>query len=91
MSAPNEPINAQRREWQTVPTLKQYPTEIVYRPFMGYIVYGWNYELYSSTDGRFIPLRLFVSMHSWKWCARRAERRWLDERARRTAFDEGDR
>lgn len=51
--------------------LPQPDAEVVCRPY-GYLVYGWTHVI-----GRGLPMRLFISLHTFRWRAERARRRWL--------------
>lgn len=47
----------------------------------GYVaVYGWRREL--ITERGVVPMSELVSIHNFRWTARRAMRRWLEERSR---------
>lgn len=44
----------------------------------GYVaVYGWRREL--ITERGVVPLSKLVSIHSFRWTARRKMRRWLED------------
>lgn len=63
----------------TIVTLDQPKAEVV-GSFGFFRVYGWTKEMACGLSGR-LPLSELVSVHSFRWTARRAMRRWLEREA----------